>query len=65
MEQWDLSLQFRGGFSFDPINTSHSRVTIAMDAVHPSDNKEYVNSGIEYGFNEMFPQGWFSRMGHR
>jgi len=61
MEKWDLPLQFRVGFSIDPINTSHSRVTIAADAVHPSDNKEYINSGMEYGFHEMF----FLRGGYR
>jgi len=54
MDKWDLPLQFRVGFSFDPIHTRYSRLTVAADAVHPADNKEYINSGMEYSFNEMF-----------
>ncbi len=61
MEKWDIPLQFRVGLAFDPIKTSVMRLTVGADAVHPSDNNEYLNGGIEYAFKEML----FLRGGYR
>ena len=30
------------------------RLTVAVDALHPSSNYESVNAGFEYGFQERF-----------
>ena len=63
-DSWDLPLQFKVGFSFDPLYTNTHRITFAIDAVHPSDNNEYVNTGIEYGFYErIFLRGGFRTLG--
>ncbi len=64
MDKWDLPLIFRVGFSIDPIESEHHRLTLAMDAVHPSDNREYINSGVEYGlYNVLFLRGGFRGLG--
>lgn len=49
----DLPLHFRVGLSMDVVKTRFFKVKAAVDAVHPNDNKEYVNSGLEFSYNEM------------
>ncbi len=51
--QWSLPLTFRVGVAYNPINTENHRVTIAVDALHPSDNYESVNVGGEYTYNNF------------
>jgi hypothetical protein len=51
--RWPLPLLFRVGISSNLINTRAHRVMVAMDAIHPNDNLEYVNVGVEYVFNDM------------
>jgi hypothetical protein len=48
--QFDLPLLFRVGVSTDAIRDDNSRLTLAVDAVHPNDNTESMNSGIEYSW---------------
>lgn len=48
-QAWELPLIFRIGISFHPILTSVHRVTVAVDALHPNNNSEYINVGGEYG----------------
>ncbi len=53
-DRFDLPLLLRVGLSGEAVNTSALRVTWAVDGVHPNDNSEYVNAGIEIGlFNNM------------
>ena len=54
LDEFDLPLLFRIGVAVDAIKTAESRLTIAADAIHPNDNSEYVNTGIEYTWNETF-----------
>ena len=54
MDQYDLPLTFRIGFSMDVIETRYIRVKAAFDATHPNDNVEYANTGIEVAYDEMF-----------
>jgi len=54
MDQYDLPLTFRIGFSMDVIKTRYIRVKTAFDATHPNDNVEYVNAGIELAYDELF-----------
>jgi len=60
-DSWSLPLLFRVGVAMDLINTARNKVTMAVDAVHPNDNAEYVNAGVEYGLN----QNIFLRAGYK
>ncbi len=54
LDKFDLPLLFRFGVSADVIKDESSRLTLAVDAVHPNDHSEYINSGLEYSWNETF-----------
>ena len=47
-QSWELPLIFRIGVSTYPILTSAHRLTVAVDALHPNNNSEYLNVGGEY-----------------
>lgn len=53
LDKFDLPLMFRFGLSVDAVKTSSNRITIGVDAIHPNDNSEYINSGFEYSWNEI------------
>ncbi|MBU1097210.1 MAG: hypothetical protein CVV23_03055 [Ignavibacteriae bacterium HGW-Ignavibacteriae-2] len=53
LDEWDLPLTFRVGVAADLIKSGSSRLTTAIDAVHPNDHTEYLNTGVEYSWNEM------------
>lgn len=44
----ELPLNFRIGCSLTPINTLHQKLTLAIDAIHPNNNSESINLGMEY-----------------
>jgi len=50
---WDLPLNFRVGVSYLVPMGSVGKVTLAVDAMHPSDNYESVNVGGEYVFDDF------------
>ena len=52
-KQWALPLNFRVGVAYDPIKTENHKLTVALDASHPSDNYESINVGAEYVFNSF------------
>lgn len=52
-EKNDLPLNFRVGLAMDIVTTRFFNLKAAVDAVHPNDNKEYVNSGLEFSYNDM------------
>ena len=55
MGQWSLPLIFRLGVAMDVIKSNFITTTVAMDAIHPNDNTEYVNTGVEVKFlNNVF-----------
>lgn len=53
LDAFDLPLLFRFGVSSDIIKSESNRVTIGVDAIHPNDHTEYLNTGMEYGWNEI------------
>ncbi len=53
-EEWDLPLNFRFGISYAADLDVIGKLTLAVDAAHPSDDYESVNLGGEYVFNDMF-----------
>jgi len=52
-QSWPLPLTFRAGLAMDLINNRTNRLTVAVDAIHPNDNTEYLNLGMEYTFNKI------------
>jgi len=58
---WPLPLNFQLGVAMDLINNQTHLVTLAVDAIHPIDNTESINLGLEYGFKG----GFFLRAGYR
>jgi hypothetical protein len=53
LDRFDLPLLFRFGVSSDLIKQGASRLTTSVDAVHPNDHTEYLNTGFEYAWNEI------------
>lgn len=54
VDQWSLPLNFQIGISTDAVNSRMHRLTVAVDALHPSSNYESMNVGMEYAFQERF-----------
>lgn len=52
-ESWSLPLTFRVGVAYKPIRTEMHKLTLAVDALHPSDDYESINVGAEYCFNDF------------
>jgi hypothetical protein len=60
-EKWPLPLFFRVGLAMDVVQIKNNRLTIAVDALRPSDNTEALNVGGEFAFMNMF----FLRAGYK
>lgn len=54
VEEWELPLTFRVGVAADLIKSEAHRLTTAVDAIHPNDHTEFLNTGLEYSWNELF-----------
>lgn len=61
MDQYDIPLMFKIGLSMDVVKSRFFRVKAAVDANHPNDNNEYVNTGLELAYDNML----FVRGGYR
>ncbi|MGQ9853118.1 MAG: PorV/PorQ family protein [Candidatus Oleimicrobiaceae bacterium] len=53
-DPWPLPLTFQVGVAMEAWNSPMHRLTLASDAVHPTDNTESLHVGCEYAFREMF-----------
>jgi hypothetical protein len=53
-DNFPLPLMFRVGISGEFLNTDNLRLTYGLDAMHPNDNTEAVNTGMEFAFKETF-----------
>jgi hypothetical protein len=63
MDSWDLPLLFQLGISTSPVRNDDYRWTVAVDALHPSDNYESVNLGTELAFREfLFIRGGYNAL---
>jgi hypothetical protein len=60
-DSYDIPLTFRIGLAMDVLRMDNIRVTGAIDATHPNDNAEYINTGAEFAFNETV----FARVGYK
>ncbi|MEW6509867.1 MAG: PorV/PorQ family protein [Bacteroidota bacterium] len=61
MDSWHLPLNFQFGIAIDAVRSEEHLLTIAADALHPADNYESMNVGMEYGFQNIF----FVRAGYQ
>lgn len=52
-EQWALPVTFRLGIAYHALHDEQNGLTIALDALHPSDDYESLNAGLEYTFMEF------------
>jgi hypothetical protein len=59
--EFDLPLVFRIGLAYDYYPIEDLRATMALDATHPNDNTEYVNTGLELSWKEIV----FGRVGYK
>ncbi|GIR22502.1 hypothetical protein CM15mP37_00070 [bacterium] len=55
----ELPLFFRIGVGLKPLLTDMHRLILAIDAVHPNNNSEYVNIGAQYEL-KLAGQGSFT-----
>jgi hypothetical protein len=53
MEEWALPLNFKFGIAYKALSDDMNKLTLAVDASHPSDNYESVDMGAEYTFNDF------------
>jgi len=53
-DSWDLPLNFRVGLAYQPLKIDKNVFTVALDAMHLSDNYESINVGGEYTYDGMF-----------
>ena len=58
---YPLPLFFRVGLSMDVVQLGNHRLTVAADAIHPSDNLQSVNVGAEYSWGNLI----FLRAGYK
>lgn len=64
-ESWPLPLRIQIGIAVDLwgsgnafFQSRNSRLTLAVDAVHPNDGPEHLNAGLEWGWNDwLFLRG--------
>jgi hypothetical protein len=60
-DPWAIPLLFRVGVAMDVYQDESVRVTLAADALRPSDNEESLNFGGEIGMNDIV----FLRAGYK
>ncbi len=61
LASYDIPLSFRIGLAMEVIKSNLLTVTTSVDAVHPNDNTEYMNLGLELNFNNLF----YARTGYK
>ena len=55
LSRWPLPLTFRVGLSGELIQAANLRLSWAVDALHPSDNSEFIDMGTELALsNRLF-----------
>jgi len=59
-EYFPIPLFFRVGISGEIINTESLKLVYGLDALHPNDNSEYMNLGMELSFKNLL----FLRLGY-
>ncbi len=52
-DAFPLPLLFRVGIAGELTKTDQMRITYAIDAINPNDNRESINAGLEFVFSEL------------
>ena len=65
LRSWELPLIFRIGFSVIPVKIGNHSVSIALDALHPNNNSEYLNVGGQYAMRLAGTGTSFLRGGYK
>ena len=52
-ETYSLPINFRFGVSFDLMRSEHHSIVMAADMIHPNNNLEQYNVGLEYSLNRL------------
>ncbi|MBN2011869.1 PorV/PorQ family protein [candidate division KSB1 bacterium] len=65
MQEWELPLIFRIGFSVNPIIIGPHRFTVSVDALHPNNNAESVNMGVQYKLSVPTVGDFYLRSGYK
>jgi len=65
LNSWELPLIFRIGVSVMPLALENQKLTVAIDALHPNNNSESINMGMEYGINIPTFGEFFLRGGYK
>ena len=52
-ENYSLPINFRFGVAMDVLNTGQHKITAATDMIHPNNNIEQYNAGLQYTFNKI------------
>lgn len=60
-DKFRMPLIFKVGVADDLFHNDLQRLTLGFDLLHPTDNREHVNAGLEYGFLDKL----FLRSGYR
>jgi len=60
---WDLPILFRFGFAYQAYQSELHEMLLLGDVLYPSSQENYVNMGVEYGFqNKFFLRGGFRQI---
>jgi hypothetical protein len=63
-DQWSMPVNFRVGLAYQAMRNETSALTLAVDAMHPSDDYESVNVGGEYTFMDFISfRGGYKALG--
>lgn len=65
LQEWELPLIFRIGISVNSIVTDRQKLTLSIDGLHPNNNAESVNSGVQYMFKVSTVSKVFLRAGYK
>lgn len=52
-DTWNLPTSFRIGLAYDALRLPDGRLTLAADAMSPTDNRESINLGAEYAWRDL------------
>lgn len=65
LQEWELPLIFRVGVSVKPIKLENQSITLAVDALHPNNNSESINIGMEYKLKVPTTGTFYLRGGYK
>ncbi|MCB0283639.1 MAG: PorV/PorQ family protein [Calditrichae bacterium] len=65
LSEWELPLIIRVGILVKALKLEHSQLSVEVNALHPNNNAESVNLGMEYAYNVVNVGKFFLRSGYK